>query len=145
MGMESALRCPFCGDDSNIAKVSGVYRTRNSQLSSLLAPPAESVYVGDVGKWVAVALAVAVAGVLLPTFGPFAIGIFLIVLFIGMIIAAIVTRVIESIISASRRSEYYRVLQLWETAYYCRKHDAVFLTGESKTYSPTEFQRLLTW
>jgi hypothetical protein len=40
--------------------------------------------------------------------------------------------------------KYQHRLDQWEQAYYCRKHDAVILPGESKVLSPPEFRRLMT-
>ena len=50
----------------------------------------------------------------------------------------------EPVALRPRSSEHQRLIDLWEQAYYCRKHDAVILPDEPRMLSPTEFRSLMT-
>lgn len=154
MSVDDALSCPRCGDDSSIAKVTGVHRSQRSELAHLLSPPSQDIR-DDVGQEIG-AIIGAVFGFAIP---------FVVLLFhprgwvdsaIGGVILAIVGGVVGAIAGGAvdrvtgsnarerRRPEYLGKLEQWERAYYCQKHDLVFLLGDDWTGSPTDFRSLMS-
>ena len=66
---------------------------------------------------------------------------------VGGVIGLVAKEIIESDIREDgrrrRRPEYLRLLEQWERAYYCQRHDLVFVPGDDWTGSPADFRTLM--
>ena len=151
MSVGDALRCPQCGDDSSIAKVSGVHRGQRSELARLLRQPSPDVYYDSIGNQEACVTIGLLVGTILGiilflSFG--ALGGAIVLFIAGGLTGMIVNSVIESRVRSEGRKarlpEYTRKMHQWERAYYRQKHDLVFIPGDDWTGSPTDFRNLMS-
>lgn len=165
--------CPSCGGDANVQKVSGLYReqsaTRGSTgLAQLLAPPRIIPTLPDDDSFTFSGCIAGCIAFLLTLICSVALSLSLfghpdsanVGLFVGIFVGgftgsgamfaynnwrASLARSMALVVAETERQspEHLRRLDQWEQAYYCHKHDIVILSEESKTFSPTEFRRLM--
>jgi hypothetical protein len=134
--------CPACGDNFSVAKVSALARCQRSapaaaqsacpSLAELLTPPPAP---HTTGRLLVVAV---VAGLLLCVVTTFT--------FIWLCVAVgigVFAEIMDQWYRAQEDDEYQQAMARWSAAYYCGRHEVVFMVGESCTYAPTLFAQLL--
>ena len=156
MRADGALVCPSCGDDSSIAKVSGVHQALPTgpaapELARLLAPPmADVLGMDNIEFWIGLGGAIgAFIGFMCGRIAYLWAGIdwllsMLVPSAIGWVAGAVIACILKARLRQRRRPEYLRKLDRWERAYYCEKHNLVFIPGDDWSGSPTDFRGLMS-
>lgn len=165
-GAPGLVVCPICNRDSDIQKVSGLYREQRtslqtSDLARLLAPPTTHAYPrataggGDdpIGWFAGFLLAGIIAVAFFANTGDLG-WIFGILAFAfgGVVFGIIGTMIGGSLAEASaarandteRQSPAFLArTEAWEQDYYCRTDDVVFLPSSGELHSPSRFSSFL--